>query len=219
MPSILDIYDALLNYWGPQNWWPGETTDEICIGAILTQNTNWSNVEKALMNLKRKGLLSISSIASAPKEIIEECLKPAGTYRRKALYLMDFSKQVISQLGCIEKLFTLGPNKARKWLLKQKGIGPETADSILCYGGNFPLLVIDAYTLRLGKRMGWLSPEINSYDKAQEELQLYLPKDPKVLGEFHALIVKHSKEICRKKPRCSMCFMMPCCSAVKDAQI
>jgi len=219
MSSLLNIYNALLNHWGPQNWWPGETIDEICIGAILTQNTNWNNVEKALINLKRKGLLSISSIASASKEVVEECLKPAGTYRRKALYLMDFSKQVLSQLGYIEKLFTMEPSKARKWLLKQKGIGPETADSILCYGGNFPLLVIDSYTMRLGKRMGWLSPEINSYDKAQEELQAQLPKDPKILGEFHALIVKHSKEICRKNPCCSTCFMISCCSTGKGSQI
>jgi len=216
MSSLLNIYNMLLNYWGPQNWWPGETIDEICIGAILTQNTTWNNVERALQNLKSKHLLSISSIALAPEETIEECLKPAGTYRRKTQYLINFSQKIVSQLGKIEKLFLMEPNEARKWLLGLKGIGPETADSILCYGGNLPFLVIDAYTLRLGKRMGWLNSKTKSYENVQEILQRELPKDPQVLGEFHALIVKHSKEICRKRPRCNSCFMKDCCNAGKQ---
>jgi endonuclease III related protein len=204
--SFLRVYDRLYDHFGPQKWWPGETPLEMMVGAVLTQNTNWANVEKAIRNLKDAGLLSFSLLLNLPVDTLAEYIRPSGYYNIKARRLKNLL-QMIEELyeGELELLFGDGLENSRTNLLSVKGVGPETADSILLYAANQPVFVIDTYTHRVFSRHGLVSEETD-YKTLQEEFHGRLPEDASFFNEYHALIVAVAKEFCKKKkPRCREC--------------
>ena len=215
MPELLQIYQTLLAHHGPRAWWPAETPFEVVIGAILTQNTNWSNVEKALDNLRRAAVLTPEAIlALAPAEL-EELIRPSGFFRQKAQRLQLFCQHLHSRHGNdLASLLGQELEPARDELLSLKGVGPETADSILLYAGGRPTFVVDAYTGRLFGRLGLLSGE-EAYGEVRALFMSGLPEDVALYNEYHALIVTHCKEFCRKRPLCEPC---PCAAICRFRQ-
>lgn|GEM_PF-274934 len=205
------LFKILLENYGPQGWWPANSFDELCVGAILVQNTSWDNARKAISNLAKAGLISFEAIKAASLDDIIEAVYPAGTYRRKSAVLKAFSEDFSSDFGTVATFRSIATDSARRWLLQRKGIGFETADSILCYGAERALLVVDAYTRRLSKRLGWLSLEKPSYEAFQRHLQGKLPCSSRALGEFHALVVFHCKKFCKRHPDCTTCVLAEHC--------
>ncbi|OAG27203.1 endonuclease III domain-containing protein [Thermodesulfatator autotrophicus] len=203
---LRDIYQKLFDRFGPQGWWPAETPFEVCVGAILTQNTNWQNVERAIANLKERDLLYPQALYKTPVEDLANLIKPAGYFRIKAKRLKNFVEFLVEEYqGKLETLFSSGLKEAREKLLSVKGIGPETADSMLLYAGNLPIFVIDAYTRRILCRHG-LAHEDMSYDDLQELFMKNLPEDVNLFNEYHALLVACGKNFCRpKNPLCEEC--------------
>lgn len=203
--GLIDIYQRLYAYYGPQYWWPGETPLEIIVGAILTQNTSWSNVEKAIANLKKADCLNINKLAALSIEQLGLLIRSAGYYNIKAQRLKNFIYWLIQEYeGNLDFPGRLSPSELRMQLLSIKGIGPETADSICLYAFGKPVFVVDAYTARVFGRHGWLEPGWG-YEQIQDIFQSYLEKDPVLFNEFHALIVRVGKEHCKPKPLCSGC--------------
>jgi len=202
--DLIKTYEKLLNTYGEQNWWPvdreyhrrnkSDPREEIVIGAVLTQNTNWNNVEKALENLKRINALNFKAVTEMPVEYLQELIKPSGFYKLKAERL----KTVCGKLSPVN----IVENISREELLKIKGVGRETADSILLYAGNRSYFVIDTYTKRLTERMCGIK---GGYEDLRKFFEENLPKDTKLFQEYHALIVKHAKVHCGKKPSCENC--------------
>lgn len=207
--TLIDIYQRLYDYYGPQYWWPGETVIEIIVGAILTQNTSWSNVEKAIANLKKADCLDVAKLQSISVEQLGVLIRPAGYYNIKAQRLKSFINWLFQKhQGDLAALNALSPSRLRTELLAIKGIGPETADSIGLYAFGKPVFVVDAYTARVFGRHGWLEPGCG-YEEIQDLFQSHLEKDPVLYNEFHALIVRVGKEHCRPKPLCSGCPLEP----------
>jgi endonuclease III related protein len=202
--SLLEIYQALYESNGRLDWWPGETEFEVCIGAILTQNTAWSNVEKAISNLKREGIVDAKTLLSIPREKITELIKPSGYFNQKAEYLLEFCRFLIKH--DLEELKKMEMMEARELILRVKGIGKETADSILLYALDFPIFVIDAYTKRIFSRIGIVDHNIGYYE-LQEIFHKGLFTDPCLFNDYHAQIVILGKEHCNKKPKCSGCAL------------
>ena len=201
----MKIYNLLFSAFGPQNWWPAETDLEMMVGAILTQNTHWNNVEKAIHNLKEKGLLSIEALGNISESLLAEYIRAAGYYNIKGKRLKNLTEFIEhNHNGVIEKLFSLNTSNMREGLLSVKGIGMETADSIILYGAERPLFVIDTYTHRVLTRHGLIDEEAG-YGDLQAFFMDNLPHDVELFKEFHALIVKTGKNFCRKKPLCSGC--------------
>jgi len=207
------VYNLLLNHFGFLNWWPGETRLEIVCGALLTQNTNWHNVEKALDNLKSNNLMELDALLDIPMEKLEELIKPSGFFRQKAKRLKNlllFLKKNYNWDGV--SLIKTANNDFRKNLLSLNGIGPETADSILLYAFDVKFFVVDAYTKRLFSRFGL---EDTKYD----DIALILSKIVKnefnnsldVYKDFHAQIVELAKKNCKKKPVCKNCPLKTIC--------
>ncbi len=199
------FFKPMLNHFGKQKWWPGDTIDEIIIGAILTQNTNWSNVEKAIENLKAKNLLNLWKIVNIPNIELAELIKPSGYFNIKtkrlkstAAFFEKYSKKKYSNL-IIDNIMEF-----REKLLSVYGIGKETADSILLYAFNKPVFVVDAYTLRICKRHK-IVPENYDYEKTRCFFENNLNKNYKLYNEFHALIVMIGKNYCKPKPNCKEC--------------
>lgn len=204
--KYLQVYDLLYAHFGPQNWWPAKTQFEVIIGAVLTQNTNWTNVEKALSNLKREGLLHYQGLSSCPTGTLAELIRPSGYYNVKAKRLKNLLA-MIEELygGDLTALFSDSLEIARQNLLEVKGVGPETADSILLYGGNYPIFVIDAYTHRIFSRHNMVAEETD-YHSMQELFMDNLPSESSLYNEYHALIVETAKNYCKKKgPLCHLC--------------
>lgn len=204
-PNFLSIYKTLFDYYGPTGWWPGDSPFEIAIGAILTQNTAWSNVEKAIANLKRQNLLTPFRIVDVSREILEEVIRPSGYYRQKAERLVIFCNYLIQNYnGKIELMAKKNTDVLRKELLSIKGIGEETADDILLYVCEHPVFVVDAYTRRIFSRHGLIDGKIK-YREIQEIFHKNLPRDVGIYKEYHGLIVWTGKEFCRKQPKCERC--------------
>jgi len=205
---FLEIYEKLLKEYGFQEWWPvHQNTDkflEISIGAILTQNTSWKNVEKAIENLIRENVLNWNELEKIDEEKLKTLIKPAGFFNQKAKYIKNFVKAVKNK----DK-----SEITRDFLLRIKGIGKETADCILLYGLNKPYFVIDAYTKRIFSRMGMVKKDIE-YDELQLIFKKNLPQDIDIYKEYHALIVEHGKNVCKKKPDCSVCVLQHLCSKI-----
>jgi len=201
-----DVYQRLFDALGPQHWWPGETPFEIIVGAVLTQNTNWQNVEKAIGNLREADLLEPAALYTVPVEELEELLRPAGYFRIKARRLRSLLAYIMDRYGGeLDAMFATGMGALREELLAVNGIGPETADSILLYAGGLPAFVVDAYTHRILSRHGWIELEAD-YHQIQDFLQSRLPDDPVLFNEFHALLVFVGKHYCRKRaPQCDQC--------------
>lgn len=202
---LMDMFKLLLDYYGPRNWWPAETKLEIMIGAVLTQNTNWKNVEKAIENLKEKGLLSLESLLCVTADELAREIRPAGYYNIKANRLKNLINFIRD--GYDADLLALLEDETqtlREGLLSINGIGPETADSILLYAVNRPIFVIDAYTHRILNRHG-MAEDQTTYQELQELFMNHLPEDPTLFNELHALIVETGKDFCRKRPLCDKC--------------
>ncbi len=208
--ALLQIYHRLLQAYGPQGWWPGDGL-EVMVGAVLTQATNWRNVERAMAHLRQAGMMSPQALAQAPQEVLEELLRPAGYYRAKARRLQALARFLLETCGGEpEGLSAYPPALLRERLLETHGIGPETADAILLYALGHPYFVVDAYTRRLFRRLG-LGPRGDSYGQWQRFFMDALPPQPALFNEYHALIVRHSKERCRARPRCPGCPLLDMC--------
>jgi endonuclease-3 related protein len=203
---LREYFDVLHRAYGDQNWWPARTRFEVIVGAILTQNTSWTNVERAIVALRREKLLSVSAIEGIPETILAELIRSSGYYRQKARKLKAFVAFVRTNYqGSLEKMFRVPTNVLREELLSVHGIGPETADSILLYAGTHPVFVVDAYTRRILQRHG-LAEERSTYEELRGLFERSLPTDPQVFNEYHALIVHTGKHFCRTKdPRCCEC--------------
>ena len=207
MPDLLTIYQTLLNHYGPQHWWPADSPFEVIVGAYLTQNTNWNNVEKAIVNLKQERALSYQAILTLTNQELEQLIRPAGFFRQKAERLKFFSQHLEQTYqGNLSKLCNQDTTSLRSELLSLKGIGPETADSILLYAGNHLSFVVDAYTRRTFSRIGILTGT-ESYEQIRSTFMTALPADKQLYNEYHALIVNHCKSHCTKSPKCLDC---PC---------
>jgi endonuclease-3 related protein len=207
---LLNMYQAMLDRLGSSRWWPGQSPFEVAVGAILTQNTSWANVEKAIANLRADDLLDPERLHALPEDALAERIRPAGYYRLKAGRLRNFLRFLREECGY--DLAALGNgdlDQARQRLLAVKGVGPETADSILLYALERPSFVVDAYTKRILNRHG-LVVEDADYDEMRELFMDVLPEDVALYNEFHALIVRTAKEWCRKqKPLCDACPLQP----------
>ena len=203
---LLKIYHCLFDFFGPLNWWPGDTPFEIMVGAILTQNTAWGNVEKAINNLKKANLLEAQKLYQIEEEELAELIRPSGYYKVKAQRLKNLVTFLVEEYGGSErKMFAEDGEELREKLLAIKGIGPETADSILLYAGNKPFFVVDAYTRRIFSRHQ-LIPEAATYSEIQDFFTQNLDREVKLFNEFHAQIVMLGKTICTsKKENCTSC--------------
>ncbi len=214
MNRIEAAYDKLYDSFGKQRWWPTTTKNkeaEIVIGAILTQNTAWKNVEMAIANLKRNKLVDFRKIASADAEKLARLIKPSGYYNQKAKRLKLFAGHVVGNHGgSLKRMLRKSVGELRAELLSLHGIGPETADSIILYAAGRPVFVVDAYTRRIFARMG-ISRESSSYGELQRLFMESLPSDAKLFGEYHALIVELGKRACREKPLCGACPLKGLC--------
>ncbi len=210
---LLEIFDRLFRRYGPRRWWPAETPFEVCVGAILTQNTSWGNVEKAIANLKRAKLLSPEALRDTRVEQLAEVIRPAGFFNVKAKRLKGFIDWFFARYdGSLERLFAGEWPILREELLAVPGIGPETCDAILLYAGGKPSFVVDAYTRRLFAGLGLVREDIG-YEELRALFMENLPPDPPLFNEYHALIVEHGKEHCRKRPRCPGCSLHVLCRA------
>lgn len=203
------IYNKLFKAFGPQHWWPGDTAFEIIVGAILTQNTAWTNVEKAIHNLKKARLLNPRKMHDLSHAELAQYIRPAGYFNIKAKRIKHFLNYLFdNHSGSLNRIFKKRTDALRRELLQVNGIGPETADSILLYAGNHPVFVVDAYTKRIFSRHG-IIPAGTDYHDVQELFMKNLPHDVKLFNEYHALIVKTGKDFCRtKKPLCGKCPLM-----------
>src|SRR6185369_976384 len=208
---LMEIFQRLLEHYGPLQWWPAETPFEVCVGAILTQNTAWTNVEKAIINLKGAGVLTAEGIRDIEPAQLAALIRPAGYFNVKSRRLKEFMEWLFARhVGSLERMFASDWHILRNELLAVRGIGPETCDSILLYAGHKPTFVVDAYTRRLFHRLGLL-PEPAGYEETRVLFMENLPQDAALFNEYHALIVEHCKQFCRKRPRCAGCPLVSRC--------
>ncbi len=231
--NLISYYRSLLARWGPQNWWPAHSRLEVIVGAYLTQNTNWTNVEKAMANLRRHKALSVRGIRELPLEKLQELVRPSGYFRQKAIKLKTFIRFLDENYsGSLDRMFAQPTEKLRFELLALSGVGPETADSILLYAGNHPVFVVDAYTRRVLERHGIIPAKTGYEDMraliehavsnaAPESLIIPHGADPRHpvsrmsrmprselaqhYNELHALIVRVGNLHCRSTPKCEGC--------------
>lgn len=216
---LLEIFDSLHSTFGLQHWWPVRGSYrggprsrydvfEVMVGAILTQNTAWTNVEKALENLRSAGCLTPEALREISSKRLAGLLKPSGYFNIKAQRLKSFVRFLYQEYkGDIRQMLNEDPPLLRQKLLSVKGIGPETADSMLLYAGGFPWFVVDAYTRRILSRHGLVTDTVG-YNDLQDFFMKDLPRDTKLYNEYHALLVKLGKEICRQKPLCEQCPLL-----------
>jgi endonuclease III related protein len=233
-PAILDYYLSLLAHFGPQNWWPAQSRFEVIVGAYLTQNTNWSNVEKAMANLRRARTLGLNAMRDLPLKKLETLVRPSGYFRQKARKLKTFIRFLDKRYsGSLDRMFSQPTAKLRAELLELKGVGPETADSILLYAGNHPVFVVDAYTRRIFERHGIVTTK-TGYEEIRKLIEETVsgaepgslliqehgsdPRHPvsrmsrasrtelaQHYNELHALIVRIGNQLCRATPNCEGC--------------
>ena len=202
---LIKIYQKLLNAFGPQHWWPGDSQFEIIIGAILTQNTNWGNVERAIVNLKKTKVLSPQKLHCLPQQKLASLIKPAGYFNVKAKRLKNFMNFLFEQYdGDLKKMQRQETKRLRHELLSVNGIGPETADSILLYAFNKQVFVVDAYTKRIFYRHNLVAGDA-TYHEIQDYFIKGIKQDVSIFNEYHALIVRLGKDFCKTKPRCEEC--------------
>lgn len=201
------MFELLLKRFGPQSWWPGEDALEMMVGAILTQNTSWKNVSLAIENLKARNLLCLEALHALPAEALAAEIRPAGYFNVKARRLKNLIAFIVERYqGDIALLGRVETESLRQGLLSVKGVGPETADSILLYALDRPVFVIDAYTHRILSRHAMVE-EASTYDELQALFMDHLPDDAQLFNEFHALIVRNGKEFCRRLPLCADCAL------------
>ena len=203
--KLMQIYKLLYERYGPQHWWPGDGRFEVCVGAILTQNTNWANVEKAIANLNEAGCLTAEKLHGMDTGELAELIRSAGYYNIKAGRLKHFLDWLFDNYdGDLGRLERLSAEAMREQLLTIKGIGAETADSIVLYGFDKPVFVVDTYTCRVLGRHELIETGAD-YEQVRDFFEGNLPSDVKLFNEYHALLVRVGKEYCRPKPRCDGC--------------
>ncbi|MFH1718685.1 MAG: endonuclease III domain-containing protein [Planctomycetota bacterium] len=203
--TLFEIYQLLYDAFGPQHWWPGETQFEIAAGTILTQNTSWTNVEKAITNLKAADCLSPETICRLNPPQLAELIRPAGYFNVKTKRLMSFVTWLLDNYdGTLTNLEGVETAQLRAELLEIKGVGRETADSILLYALGRPVFVMDAYTARITVRHGLIEPGAD-YEQLRELFESNLTKDAELFNEYHALLVRAGKEFCKPKAKCPGC--------------
>lgn len=207
--DFADIYQRLLQYYGPQSWWPARHTFEVIVGAVLTQNTAWHNVELALGRLRKHDLLNWPSLLDIPVDELQEMIRSAGFYCRKAACIQSICRCIKDEQG-IENFKQYDYQEIRQKLLSVNGIGQETADAILLYAFDKPVFVIDKYTHRIFCRLTGEDRPFN-YNDLQESYVSHLTEDVAVFQEYHALIVAHAKQHCRHKPDCETCPLNDAC--------
>ncbi len=210
--SLLQVYRYLYAAHGAQQWWPADSVFEVMVGAVLTQNTAWTNVEKAIKNLKSAQALTPEAIVKAHPRRLASWLRPSGYFNVKAKRLRTFCRWLLAQ-GGIAALSSQPTEGLRQALLSVKGIGPETADDILLYAFHRPVFVIDAYTRRIFSRLGLITGK-EDYETIRTLFEGALAPDVRLFNEYHALIVRHGKHICRTLPSCGICKLAKTCPAV-----
>ncbi|MFC2066126.1 endonuclease III domain-containing protein [Chloroflexota bacterium] len=209
--ALQNIYQRLIARYGPQHWWPAQEPFEVIVGAILTQSAAWSNVEKAMANLKAAGALSPQELRRLPQPEVARLVHPSGYYNAKALKLKSFAYWLGENYNDnLDKLFARNIDQLRQQLLLIYGVGDETADSIILYAANKPIFVIDAYTRRIITRAG-LAPESDNYAAYQTLFMSTLPADTRLFNEYHALLVHLAKYVCRPHPLCQQCCLNDIC--------
>jgi len=210
------LYKKLYAHFGPQHWWPGETPLEVCVGAVLTQNTSWQNVERAIANIKNNGRLDLREILAVPEKKLAQLIRPSGYFNLKAKRLRSLLKFLEGADGGDWESFMKKEKleNARRKLLEVYGVGPETADSILLYAAGRKTFVIDRYTIRFGARYG-LFPVDTDYETARSFFMENLPKSAKLYNEYHALLVALGKNYCKPKPACEKCPLRRGCDFVR----
>ena len=205
------VYRLLFSHFGPQHWWPGRTRFEICLGAILTQNAAWTNVQRAIGNLRRAGALSPKTLRFLSQRRLAALIHPSGFFRVKAKRLRSFLDFLFREYrGDLRKCFREPTDKLREKLFAVHGIGPETADSMLLYAGGHRIFVVDAYTRRVMAHHGWIQPDA-SYEEIQALFHRTFPRGPsRFFNEYHALLVAVGKNFCRRRdPQCDQCPLQP----------
>ena len=203
--QLMTIYRTLLAHYGPRGWWPAKFRFEIIAGAILAQNVSWKNAKIAVKNLNKAGLLSAYPIVNAPHKKVASLIKASRFYNQKAEKLKEFCKYLIRKYDAsLNKMFANDTETLRNELLALKGIGEETADSILLYAGNKLSFVSDAYTKRFLERYGLLHNQL-TYDEIRTFFMKNLPRDISLYNEYHALIVHHCYAVCKSQPNCAVC--------------
>ena len=216
--AIIDVFDRLLKAFGPQHWWPGRTPFEVMVGAILTQNTSWKNVEQAIANLRDSGRFDPFRLHGLPTEELARLIRPSGYYNLKARRLQAFLAFFVSRYrGSASRMAAQEASALREELLAVSGIGPETADAILLYALGHPEFVVDAYTRRIFSRLG-LADENVDYHELQAGFLRALPQEASLYNEYHALIVVVGKDVCRPRPHCAVCPLITLCPAGKAQQ-
>lgn len=232
--GLLAVYDRLLAHHGPQRWWPGDTPFEVMVGAVLTQNTAWTNVEKAIANLKAHDLLDPERIVSVPVRQLAARIKPAGYFNVKAKRLRNFCRWYLDH-GGYARLRRWATAKLRDSLLAVNGVGPETADDILLYAFHRDVFVIDAYTRRLFSRLGLVDAD-RDYEDLRRHFEAGIKREraagkgrgrsanggrtrlAAIFNEYHALIVSHGKDVCKVRPRCEACCLSRRCPSVDQPE-
>ncbi|PIU41452.1 MAG: endonuclease [Candidatus Omnitrophica bacterium CG07_land_8_20_14_0_80_42_15] len=202
--KLLEMYDKMYKHFGPRHWWPADTPFEVMVGAILTQNTSWKNVEKAIRNLKGKKVLNLKSLYKLNINRLALLIRPAGFYNLKAKRLKNFVNFLFLRYNNTKSIARRPLALLRNELLEVKGVGPETADSILLYALGKPVFVVDAYTKRILTNHGFIKKDAG-YDEIQKLFMDNLPRKRQLFNEYHALIVETGKNFCRKKPLCGIC--------------
>lgn len=214
--KLRSIFDRLLAHHGPQDWWPGDTPFEVMVGAVLTQNTAWINVERAIANLTANAALSPERILAVDETQLAEWLRPSGYFNIKTRRLRNLCRWY-TDAGGHPVLSKISNEDLRRALLAVNGVGPETADDILLYAFERPIFVIDAYTRRLFARLGIIQGN-EAYEQLRLALEHALGEDVTLFNEYHALIVVHAKDICRKRPRCKECALRKTCPSADNLQ-
>lgn len=208
---LRSIFRQLLEEHGPQHWWPGDTPFEIMVGAVLTQNTAWVNVERAIANLLNAHALTPERILSVDEQQLAAWLRPSGYFNIKARRLRNFCRWYL-EAGGRRRLARWDTDRLRHALLAVNGIGPETADDMLLYAFQRPVFVIDAYTRRLFARLGLIAGD-EGYETLRHAIECALGPDVSLFNEYHALIVVHAKDVCRVRPRCGECVLRTRCAS------
>ncbi len=202
---LREVYRRLLNHFGPQAWWPGESAFEVIVGAVLTQNTSWKNVERAIDNLREADVLALTAMYELSVEELAELIRPAGYFRLKAKRLRNLLEFIVDEHDAsLDAMFATETESLRTQLLTVNGIGPETADSILLYAGEKATFVVDAYTQRVLKRHGWIEHQAD-YHTVKRHFEQHLRRDVALFNEYHALLVRVGNGYCRKQPKCEEC--------------
>lgn len=207
--SVQLVHDTLYAKYGPQHWWPADSRFEIMVGAVLTQNTAWTNVEKAIANLRDARCLDAKSIVEKAHSDLARLLKPSGYFQVKATRLQNLCRWHLAN-GGFEQLSRMDTSALRDSLLQVNGIGPESADAIVLYAFERPVFVIDAYTRRLFSRLGLVRGD-EDYEELRCLFETSLAPDAALYNRYHALIVCHGKDACRKRPRCGECCFQEIC--------